>query len=32
MPKKHPNSDRFGGPGSSKQDRDQPEKFNKDKG
>jgi hypothetical protein len=32
MPKKHPNTERFGGPGSSKQDRDHPEKFHKDEG
>jgi hypothetical protein len=32
MPRKHPNTERFGGPGSSKQDRDHPEKFHKDEG
>ena len=30
MPRKHPNTERFGGPGSSKQDRDHPEKFHKE--
>ena len=32
MPKKHPNTERFGGPGSSKQDRDHPEQLHKDEG
>jgi hypothetical protein len=27
MPRKNPNTERFGGPGSSKQDRNHPEKF-----
>jgi hypothetical protein len=29
MPSKNPNTERFGGPGSSQQDRDHPEKFRK---
>lgn len=29
MPRKNPNTERFGGPGSSKQDRNHPEKFHK---
>jgi hypothetical protein len=32
MPRKHPNIERFGGPGSSKQDRNHPENFHKDEG
>jgi hypothetical protein len=32
MPNKNPNTERFGGPGSSKQDRNHPEKFHKDEG
>jgi hypothetical protein len=32
MPNKNPNTERFGGPGSSKQDRDHPEKFVKHEG
>jgi hypothetical protein len=31
-PRKHPNTERFGGPGSSKQDRAHPENFHKDEG
>jgi hypothetical protein len=29
MPRKNPNTERFGGPGSSRQDREHPEKFKK---
>jgi hypothetical protein len=29
MPRKNPNAKRFGGPGSSRQDRQHPEKFKK---
>jgi hypothetical protein len=29
MPRKNPNAERFGGPGSSRQDREHPEKFKK---
>jgi hypothetical protein len=29
MPRKNPNAERFGGPGSSQQDRSHPEKFRK---
>jgi hypothetical protein len=32
MPRKNPNTERFGGPGSSKQDRNHPEKFHKSEG
>lgn len=32
MSSKHPNTERFGGPGSSRQDRDHPEKFAKREG
>ena len=32
MPDKHPNTERFGGPGSSKQDREHPEKFRRQEG
>jgi len=32
MPHKHPNTERFGGPGSSKQDPQHPEKFHESEG
>ena len=31
MPKKHPDTERFGGPGASHEDRKHPEKFHKEK-